>query len=147
MYSKDKCVEKIRKLLLLNELKDAFKLLETYLSECGFPIDLTPYVVTVSAQFHRTEKEFRLGTLEWEKYNISNNQIVVRTLALTEDLCLYRSKKEDTDDIHLRHIHPNDLRELLKPQHEELKIIKRIDSRILSLVAKIVELEENGRDL
>lgn len=83
------CIKKVSSLLAENKLKEAFNLLDEYLSAIGVSTDLEPYFIAASSQFHRTEKEYRLGTISWEQYNISNSQIVVKTLDLTTNVCSY----------------------------------------------------------
>ena len=59
------------------------------MSKIGYSTDLTPYFIASSAHYRRTEKGYRLGTISWEQYNISNAQIISKILPLAKDLCLF----------------------------------------------------------
>ena len=83
------CFEKYVNLLSENNLTEVFKELDASLSKIGYSTDLTPYFIASSAHYHRTEKEYRLGTISWEQYNISNAQIISKILPLAKDLCLF----------------------------------------------------------
>ena len=85
-----KCYQTIASLLAKERLLEAFSLIHKYLTELGFPTNLTPFFVAASAQFHRTEKEHHLGTIPWDDYNISNSQVIQKTLSLAEKLCKYK---------------------------------------------------------
>jgi len=83
------CFEMYVNLLSENRLTEVFAALDASLTKKGFSTDLTPYFVSSSAHYHRTEKEFRLGTISWEQYNISNAQIIAKVLPLAKDLCAF----------------------------------------------------------
>lgn len=86
------CIKKVSSLLAENKLKEAFNLLDEHLLSIGVSTDLSSYFVSASSQFHRMEKEYRLGTISWEQYNIASSQIVVKALELTKNICSYKWK-------------------------------------------------------
>lgn len=96
------CVNQVAKLLAENKLREAFSLIDNYLSKVNVVIDWTQHFTTTSALFHRTEKAFRLGTISWEQYNISNSQVIVKALDLTNELCDFLKGKSKADEKEIR---------------------------------------------
>lgn len=83
----NECIEKYLHLLAENRLTEVFKELDASLTKIGYSTDLTPYFISSSAHYHRAEKEFRLGTISWDDYNVSNAQIISKIIPLVKDLC------------------------------------------------------------
>jgi len=96
------CVNQVAKLLSENKLQEGFNLIDGYLSKVNIVIDWTQHFTSTSALFHRAEKEFRLGTISWEQYNISNSQVIVRALDLTNKLCDFLNGNSKTDEKEIR---------------------------------------------
>ena len=84
-----KCLKNISDLLAKNKVTDAFTILDNNLSNLSISTDLTRFFVTTSSQFYRVDEEFRLGTISWEQYNISNSQVIVKALDLAKEVCSY----------------------------------------------------------
>ncbi len=94
------CFSQIEDLFAKNKLREAFSLLEKCLEDTGMDLsdqelmELSTKKTVLSASFHRMQSEYRLGTIEWEKYDLSGTRIVEQSLVLAQKLCRYLAIKK-----------------------------------------------------
>lgn len=107
------CYHTIANLLSENKLEQAFSLM----NQCIEHAELSAFFVSISAQYNRTKDAFNLGIITWEQYDLSNSQIINKSLNLAELLCTYKELVES-------------VREKRPPSKEAIKkalLLKSID--------------------
>ena len=93
------CYKNIAQLLANDKIEEALGLLEEYLSYIGYSTDFTPLYVAASWQQTRTKKEFWLGTITRQEYNISSHEVIIKALNLADLLCTYIDLSHKSDSV------------------------------------------------
>ena len=134
-----KCLEEIADLLKENEIGKAFEILERHIQNSSELSSRRSEVVANYAYHKRTEKYFNLGSIDWAVYNVSNSQIIVRTLDLAQTICRYLEQQRWLE------VQPKsrelNLEELEKQELEWELDKKRLKSKIEKRIQRITTLE------
>lgn len=83
------CKEEIFNLLKQNKIPKAIGILDRRIQENKKLSELYSKSIINFAFFHRAEKNFLLGLISWDDYNLSNSKIIESAIHLAENVCSY----------------------------------------------------------